>query len=173
MSAPATPIAFVVAVAENGVIGAAGALPWRIRSDLRRFRQITMGKPILMGRKTFDSIGRALDGRDNIVVTRRPDFAPPGVIVAHDLDAALAEAEGRAKGRGADEISVIGGGELFAALLSVASRIHLTQVGLAPEGDVYFPAIPESEWTEVSREALPFTEGDSARATYVVLERLT
>ncbi len=171
MSGPA--LSFVVAVAENGVIGAGGALPWRIRSDLRRFRQITMGKPLIMGRKTFESIGRPLDGRDNIVVTRRPDFTRDGVIVAHDLERALSIAAKNAQSRSAGETCVIGGGEIFEALLPRAAMLHVTHVAAAPEGDVFFPEIKKSEWRELTREVLPTGEGDSAPATYALYERLT
>src|SRR5687767_5068116 len=124
MSAPA--IVIVVAVAENGVIGAAGGLPWRVRADLRRFRAVTMGKPLVMGRKTFESIGRVLDGRDNIFVTRRTDFAPAGVIVAGSVEEALAIAADRAAARGVGEICVGGGGGVFAATLPLAQRLHVT-----------------------------------------------
>jgi len=165
------PIALVVAVAENRVIGKGGGLPWRVKADLRRFRAITMGKPLIMGRKTYESIGRPLDGRDNVVVTRRTGFSPGGVIVAHSLDEALGLAEERARARGVDEVCAIGGGEIFATALPLASRLHLTHIAAAPDGDVWFPEISESEWLEVRREALPASEGDSASAAYAVYER--
>lgn len=164
-------ISLVVAIGENGVIGAGGGLPWRIRADLRRFRAVTMGKPMIMGRKTFDSIGKALDGRDSIVVTRRSDFLPEGVIVAHDLDAALALAAERAAARGVDEIAVIGGGEVFAAVIGRADRVHLTHVEAAPDGDVFFPELDPEDWKEVSREPLPHSDGDTATASYAVYQR--
>jgi dihydrofolate reductase len=165
-------IAVVVAVAENGVIGAKGGLPWRIRADLKRFRAVTMGKPMIMGRKTFASIGKALDGRDSIVVTRQPDFSADDIIVAGNVEAALSIAKKRAAARGVDEIAVIGGGEIFAAALDRADRLHVTHVAAAPQGDVYFPEIRKSEWVEVSREALPRSEGDTAEATYAVYHRI-
>jgi dihydrofolate reductase len=164
-------ISLVVGVAENGVMGAEGGLPWRVRADLRRFRTVTMGKPLVMGRKTFESIGKPLDGRDNIVVTRRPDFSAEGILVAGDIDAALAIAERRAKARGADEICVIGGGEIFAAVLDRADRVHLTHVAAAPAGDVFFPRLDPAEWIEISREPLPHSDGDTAAATYTVYGR--
>jgi len=167
----AIPIVLVVAMAENGVIGRDGGLPWRVKADLKRFRAITMGKPMVMGRKTYESIGRALDGRDNIVVTRRPDFAPPGAYVYDSVEAALAAARERAEARGADEIAVIGGGEIFEATFPLASRLHVTHIAGEAEGNVFFPDIDPAEWVERSREPLPFSEGDSARAVHVSYER--
>ena len=165
------PISLVVAVAENGVIGASGGLPWRLKADLRRFREITMGKPIVMGRKTFESIGRALDGRDNVVVTRRKDLALPDVLVATTLEQALAIASERAGGRGADDICVIGGGEIYAATMPIADRLHVTHIAAAPEGDVFFPQVASAEWAEISREPLPASEGDTVAGVYAVYRR--
>lgn len=164
-------IAHVVAVAENGVIGVRGGLPWRISADLRRFRRVTMGKPMVMGRRTFQSIGRVLDGRDNIVLTRREDFAAPGAIVARSLDDALRDAEERARERRVDEICVIGGEALFRETLPLADRLYVTHVAAVPEGDVFFPPLAPTDWAEVSREALPQSEGDTAIGAYVVYER--
>jgi dihydrofolate reductase len=164
-------ISLVVAVAENGVIGVRGGLPWRIKADLKRFRGVTMGKPIVMGRKTFDSIGRVLDGRDNIVVTRRADTLPEGAFLARSVEAALKLAEACARRRGVDEICVIGGEALFRDTLPLADRLYLTHVAAAPEGDVFFPAISPADWVERSREMLPASDGDTAAATYVVYER--
>lgn len=166
----AMPIVMVVAVADNRVIGAAGGLPWRVRSDLRKFRSVTMGKPMVMGRKTFESIGRALDGRDSIVVSRQPGFAPEGAIVAKSLDEALAVAKECAAARGAQEVCVIGGGEVFAATLPSAARLHVTHVEARPEGDTFFPQLT-ADWVEVSREDLPRSEGDTAAAVYSVYEK--
>ena len=132
-------IALVVGIAENRVIGRGGDLPWRLPSDMKRFRRITMGKPLIMGRKTFASLPKALDGRDNIVVTRNAAFAAEGAIVARDLDEALRIARECAKARGADEIVVIGGAEIFRAALPLADRIYLTRVHALLEGDVFFP----------------------------------
>ena len=169
MTGPA--LVLVVAVAENGVIGRAGGLPWRIRADLRKFRLVTMGKPLIMGRKTFESIGRVLDGRDSIVVTRRKDFRHEGVLVARSLQEALALANERAAARGAAEICVIGGAELFAETLPMAERLCMTHVAAAPDGDVFFPRFSPADWTEVWREELPFSDGDTARAGYAVYHR--
>ncbi len=161
------PIALVVAVGANGVIGANGGLPWRIRSDLRKFRAITMGKPLVMGRKTFESIGRVLDGRDVIVVTRASDFAAPGVFSAASVDAALRLAAERAAILGADEICVVGGGEIYRAALPRADRLYVTHVAARPEGDTLFPDISPAEWVAVSREPLPPSAGDTATGEQV------
>jgi len=164
-------ISLIVAVAENGVIGGEGGMPWRVKADLRRFRALTMGKPLVMGRKNFESIGRVLDGRDNIVVTHRADYAPEGAIVAHSLDEGLAVAEKCAEARGVDEIFVVGGGEVYRQALPFVSRLYVTHIATKPEGDVVFAPIGPSDWVEVSREPLPSNEGDSAAAVHVVYER--
>ena len=145
------PIVLVVAVAENGVIGRDNQLPWRIKSDLKYFRAITMNKPVVMGRKTYVSIGRPLPGRTNIVVTRRDDFTAAGVLVAGGIDQALAAARGDALRRGTHEIAVIGGTEIFNQTLPVADRLALTQVHANPDGDTYFPAIDPAVWREIDR----------------------
>jgi dihydrofolate reductase len=165
------PIVVVVAIADNHVIGVEGGLPWRVRADLGKFRAVTMGKPIVMGRKTFESIGRVLDGRDVIVVTRQPDFAPAGVFVAKSLEAALELAEERAAARGAKEICVVGGGEIYAAAMPLADRLHVTHVAAHPEGDTRFPEILPANWTVVAREPLSQSEGDTATGVHVVYAR--
>lgn len=164
-------VALVVAVAENGVIGRDGRLPWRMPSDLKTFRRLTMGKPIVMGRKTFQSIGKALDGRDNIVVTRDASFEAPGVSAVTSLGEALVLARVLARTRGVDEVMVIGGGEIFAAALPQASRIYWTTIHARPAGDVSFARPPETEWREVRSAAIPTGEKDEHGATLVVLER--
>lgn len=166
-----TPIAFVVAVAENGVIGRAGGLPWRVRADLKRFRAVTMNKPLVMGRRTFESIGRPLDGRTNIVISRDPSFAAEGIVGADSIEAALALAEADARRRGATEICVIGGGQIFAALHDRADRLYLTRIHASPEGDTLFPLPPPGNWKEISRQDLPPAEGDTAAAEFIVYER--
>lgn len=165
------PIVIVAAVAKNGVIGVGGGLPWKIRADLKRFRAITMGKPVVMGRKTFESIGRVLDGRDVIVVTRQTDFNAPGILIADSLDTALKLAGERAAARGAGEVCIGGGGEIYRAALPLAERLYLTHVAIEPAGDTVFPAISPAEWTEISREPLPPTEGDTATAEHAVYAR--
>lgn len=166
-----TDIVIVVAVARNGIIGARGGLPWRLRSDLKRFRALTMGKPVVMGRKTFESIGRPLDGRTNIVISRQPGFRPDGVVIAGDFDQALRLARSAAAANGAAEICVIGGAAVFEAALPLASVLLVTHVDLEPEGDVRFPDIDPSRWAEAGREVLPMSEGDSAQATLVTYRR--
>lgn len=137
-------LSLIVAVAENGVIGRDNALPWHIPEDLRHFKQVTSGKTVIMGRKTFQSIGRPLPNRTNIVVTRDPGFAADGVLAAHSLDEALAKA-------GAGEAVVIGGSSLFAEALARADRFYLTEIRRAYEGDVHFPPWDRSDWREVAR----------------------
>jgi dihydrofolate reductase len=160
-------ISLVVAAAENGVIGHRGALPWRISEDLRRFKSLTKGKPIVMGRKTWDSLPRRpLAGRMNIVVTRNPEFRAEGALVAHSFEQALM------LGSTADstEIMVIGGEAIFAAALPLAQRIHLTEVAAAPEGDAFMPSIDRTSWGEIAREG-PH-DADGVGYTFVTLIRL-
>lgn len=164
-------ISLVVAVAENGVIGAQGTLPWKISADLKTFRRVTMGKPLIMGRKTFQSLKGPLDGRDNIVLTTDPCFEADGVSAVDSLADALTLARTFAATRGADEIMVIGGADVFRATLPVADRIYWTDIHAAVDGDVSFPTFDRSAWQEVSREALPRSEKDTVSATLRVLER--
>jgi dihydrofolate reductase len=164
-------ISIVVAIAENGVIGRGGRLPWRIPSDLKLFRATTLGKPVIMGRKTFESIGKPLDGRANVVVTRNPTFRHDGVEVAGSFKQALALARRSAQKTGAAEIAVIGGADVFAAALAVANRIYLTRVHGSPEGDVYFPELKEGEWKETERRPLSRAPGDDFSCTLLVLDR--
>lgn len=144
----------VAAVARNGIIGGANQLLWHVPADLKRFRALTMGKPMIMGRKTFASIGRPLPGRETIVVTRDRDFAVPGVHIVHEIAEALTLAEVRAQAMGTAEMILAGGGELYAALIQEAARLHMTEVDVAPEGDTLFPAIDPALWCETSREIL-------------------
>ena len=164
-------IALVVAVAENGVIGRDGQLPWRLPSDLKRFRKLTLGKPMIMGRKTYNSIGKPLDGRDTIVVTRRPDFHPPGVHRAASVEEALALGQELAARRGADEVTVVGGEEIFRLVLARADRIYLTKVHAAPAGDTRFDSPDPRIWRETAREPMPQGPNDQYPADFIVLER--
>jgi dihydrofolate reductase len=164
-------IAFVVAAGENAVIGRDGHLPWRLPSDLKRFRQLTLGKPVIMGRKTYQSIGKPLDGRDNIVLTRQPDFRPVGVHVVGDMEQALELGRRLARARGVEEIAVIGGAEVFRAALAVTDRIYLTRVKGAPEGTTRLDALDPKIWRETAREAMPQGPGDQYGADFIVLER--
>lgn len=165
-------ISIIVAVAENGVIGCNGDLPWRMPSDLKRFRSLTMGKPVVMGRRTFQSLPKPLDGRDNIVITRDPSFASTGVEVAASLAAALDMARGHAERRGADEVMVIGGGEVYAAALPLAGRIYLTRIHASPTGDTTFPELDRAVWKLTSEEPIPRGGKDETSATLQVYERL-
>lgn len=164
-------IVLVAAVAKNGVIGRDGALPWRLKSDLQHFRALTSGKPVLMGRKTFSSLGRPLPGRTNIVVTRDRSFGAAGVVAAPDLPTGLAIAEADALRRGVEDIMVIGGGEIFAACLQGADRLEITQVDLAPDGDATFPAIDPTTWRETARVPHPAGPSDDADFTVVTYRR--
>ena len=152
-------------MADSGVIGRDNTLPWHLPEDLKRFKRLTMGKPIVMGRKTFESIGKPLPGRENIVVTRDTNYQRDGVTVVHDPDGAL-----RAAG-GAPEIMVIGGAELFRALLPRAGRIHLTRVHGNIAGDVIWPALDERDWQVVEREHRAADERHAYAMTFEVWEK--
>ena len=164
-------ISFVVAVAENGVIGSNGKLPWRLPADLKRFRKLTLGKPVVMGRKTYESIGKPLDWRDNIVVTRQADFRPAGVHLAGSVEQALALGQELAAGRGVDEVMVIGGAEIYRASFAAATRIYLTLVHAQPAGDARFETPDPLQWKQVSREPLAQGAGDQFSANFIVLDR--
>jgi dihydrofolate reductase len=165
------PLAIVVAVAENGVIGRDNKLIWRLKSDLRRFRDLTWGKPMIMGRKTFESIGKPLPGRKSIVLTRDESFSAQGVVVARSWDDAVRRAEALANETGADEIAVIGGAEIYKLALPHARRLHLTLVHAAPEGDTVFPSYDPSAFREVRRQDRPKGPDDEHPFTFVDLER--
>ena len=164
-------IVLIIAVADNGVIGADNAIPWRLKTDLQRFKALTIGKPILMGRKTYLSIGKPLPGRTSIVVSRDRGFAPSGVVVARDLPSALAAARSDAIKRGAGEIAVIGGTDIFAQTMPLADRLEITHVHARPAGDVYFPPIDRSQWREVARSEHPAGPRDEASFSYVTYAR--
>jgi dihydrofolate reductase len=148
-------IVLVVAVARNGVIGAKGTMPWHLPADLKHFKAKTLGKPMIMGRKTFDSIGRPLPGRDTIVVTRQADYGAEGIHVAASLEDALPLAADLAKARGTDEITIVGGGQIYAQAMGLATRIEYTEIDLEPEGDAHFPPLDPAVWSEQSREDHP------------------
>jgi dihydrofolate reductase len=164
-------IVLLVAAAENGIIGRAGQLPWRLSSDLKRFRQLTLGKPVIMGRKTYASIGKPLDGRDNIVVTRQPHFHPPGVYVASSVEDALALGQRLAAEHGVGEVMVIGGEEIFHRALDHAQRIHLTRVHATPAGDARFDTPGPPAWRETQRAAMAQGPNDQFPADFIVLDR--
>ena len=165
-------IVFVVAVAENGVIGAGGAIPWRLKSDMQRLKAMTMGKPIVMGRKTFESIPRRpLPGRTNIVVTRDAAYRAAGAVVTASVADAMAIASGDALRRFATEIAIIGGAEIYAQWMACADRLEITEVHARPDGDTHFAAIAASEWEEVARARNPAGPDDSADFSYVTFRR--
>ncbi|PLX33903.1 MAG: dihydrofolate reductase [Hyphomicrobiales bacterium] len=164
-------ISLIVAAAENGIIGAEGGMPWRLSGDLRMFRRVTMGKPVIMGRRTFQSLPKALDGRDNIVITRQADFAAGGAVPAGSPDEALAMATRFAASRDADEICVIGGAQIYREFLPRAQRIYLTRVHAYPEGDTRFPELDMTAWREVSSEFHQAGDKDSADYSFIVLDR--
>jgi dihydrofolate reductase len=161
----------IVAVARNGVIGRDGQLPWRMPSDLKTFRRLTMGKPIVMGRKTFQSIGRPLDGRYNIVVTRDPHFKTDGVSVFNSITDALVLARALARTNGSDEVMIIGGADIFTATLPQVQRVYWTEIAGDPEGDVVFPALDPAEWREVSAEPIPRGPKDEFDAVLKMYDR--
>lgn len=165
------PLVHVVAVGRNGVIGGDGQLPWKLPSDLKRFKAVTMGKPMLMGRKTYAAIGRPLPGRETIVLTRDPVFTAAGIHVARTLDEGLQMASECARRMDANEIIVAGGGELYRQTLPMAARLDVTEVDLSPAGDAHYPQIDDAVWREVSRTAHPKGEKDDASFTVVVYER--
>jgi dihydrofolate reductase len=165
-------LVLVAAVAENGVIGRDGGLPWRLSSDLRRFRTLTLGHPVVMGRKTHDAIGKPLPGRTNIVITRDPAFAARGVVSASNLEAALAVARGDALRRGVRHIMIIGGGELYDQTLGCACRLEITRVHARPAGDSVFPAIDAAQWRETGRCEYPAGPDDDAPFTTLAYERI-
>lgn len=152
MTSAHLPLALIAALADNRVIGIDNRLPWHLPADLKHFKAVTLGKPIIMGRKTWDSLGRPLPGRLNLVVSRQPDLVLEGAEVLPSLDAAIARADQWARAQGVDELMLIGGAELYAQGLPLAQRLYLTRVHLSPEGDAWFPVFAESDWQLVSSE---------------------
>lgn len=163
-------VTFVVARAENGVIGKDGQLPWRISADLKFFKSVTVGKPVVMGRKTYESIGKPLPRRTNIVVTRQRDWRAEGVIVVTDVPTALALAYEDARRTGVDEVAVIGGAEIYRQTMKDVGRIYLTEVHRAYEGDATFD-FDKSGWREVSRQRYPAEASGGPEFSFVKLER--
>ena len=158
-------ISLIVAVSTNNVIGADGDLPWRLSDDLKRFKVVTMGKPIVMGRKTYESIGRPLPGRQNIVITRRNNFTADGCDVVQSTEEAVEVAGG------ADEVMVIGGSQIYAAFLPLAERIYLTRVHTEVDGDTFFPPIDEAEWRESAGESYEADDSNDCACTVTTLTR--
>jgi dihydrofolate reductase len=169
--APPISLVLVAAIAENGVIGRDNQLPWRLKSDMRHFRRLTMGHPVVMGRTTFQSLFKPLQGRTMIVVTRDRSFAGTGAVVAASVEAALAAARGDALRRGSDAIFVAGGAEIYRQVMAFADRLVITLVHDRPEGDALFPAIDQTVWHEVERAEPAPAPGDSARFSFLSYER--
>lgn len=163
-------LCLIAAVADNGVIGADGGMPWRLSTDMRRFRAMTMGKPVIMGRKTYASLGRPLDGRTNIVITRGSLPAALVVPVPSVADG-LATANEEARRLGVDEVMVIGGGTIYAATISLADRLYITHVRANPVGDTSFPGIQSTDFEVVSSEETVSGPRDSHATTFVVYQR--
>jgi len=164
-------ILIVAAIAENGVIGRGNALPWRLKSDMLRFRALTTGKPVVMGRKTYASIGKPLKGRTTIVVSRDRAFAAPGVVVAPSLEAALMAARGDALRRGVDTIVVAGGADIYAQAMPLATQLAITYVRKRVAGDADFPAIDPNVWHETARSDHEPGAEDEAAFAFVTYER--
>ena len=164
-------LSMIVAMAENRVIGLDGGMPWHLPGDLRHFKEVTMGHPVIMGRKTYEAIGAALPGRANIVVTRNADFKAPDADVVHDLDAALEKAGAMAEIEGRDEVFIIGGAEIYAQAMPEARRIYLTEVHAEPPGDAFFPALAEGEWRETARDGRDAEGPDRPAYSFVILEK--
>jgi len=162
-------VSLIVALDEAGGIGRAGNLPWRLSTDLQRFKTLTMGHHLVMGRKTFETVGRPLPGRTTIVVTRRQDYAPPACLIAHSLDSALA----LARAGGESEVFVCGGGQIYALALPLADRIYLTRVHARLPADTFFPPLNLAEWQITQRIETPAGDKDDYPATFTLLERLT
>jgi dihydrofolate reductase len=163
-------VVLVAAIGDNFVIGREGQLPWRLKSDLQHFRKLTLNRPVILGRKTHESIGKVLPGRTNIVLTRDLTWVAPGAVLATSLDAALSFARSDAAKRGVDEIMVIGGSDIFSATMPMADRLEITHVHASPEGDTVFPLIDPEVWQEQSRQdhfAGPDDDFSFAVATYI------
>ena len=166
-------ISLIAAVGQNRVIGVQGDLPWHLSGDLKFFKRTTMGKPVVMGRKTYDSIGKPLPGRPNIVITRNPDFKPEGVDCVKSLEEGLAVANKYARDLGVKGIVVIGGAQIYSAAIAQAKRLYITEVALSPEGDAFFPEYNDDSWTEIAREEVVSDIKDSPNFAFVTLEQKT
>lgn len=164
--------ALIVAAAENGIIGKDNDMPWKISSDLKYFKKVTMDKPVIMGRKTFESIGKPLPGRVNIVITRDTSFTYEGVITAHSVEMAIDVAKSMAEVKGLKEIMVIGGAEIYTLFLPFADRLYLTRIHAEIDGDTSFPELNPDEWLEYSREDHVAGEKDSHDHSFLVLDRI-
>lgn len=158
-------LSIIVAVSENGVIGHDGGMPWRLSSDLKRFKQLTLGHTIVMGRKTWDSIGRLLPGRTTVILTRQPDFEVPGAIIVGSLQDAIGATDD-------PEPFVVGGAEIYRLALPFSSKLYLTRVAAEIEGDTFFPEFDTQQWSLISEEAVPQGEKDSHRTLFQTYARV-
>jgi len=165
-------ISLIAAVARNNVIGADQSIPWRIPSDFAWFKKTTMGKPMVMGRKQFETFSKPLPGRPHIVVTRQHDYQPDGVLVRNSLQEALAAARRLAEASELNEIMVIGGGDIYAQAMPLADRLYISHVDLEPDGDVHFPPIDLADWRVVDEPDMPRSERDPATYAIKVYERI-
>lgn len=165
-------LALVAAVARNGVIGRDNDLPWRLKSDLARFKEVTLGKPVLMGRNTWESLPkRPLPGRANFVISRRFDWRPEGARLFSDFPTALAAARTQARATGGQEVCVIGGAGLYRDAMPLADRLYLTDIAAEPDGDVLFPAFDRTRWRETNRAVLAPSDGDTVTGAAAIWER--
>ncbi len=164
-------VCLIAAVAENGVIGHEGALPWHLSTDLQRFKILTFGKPIIMGRKTWDSLGHPLPGRTNIVISRNHAFTAEGTVIVHSLSQACSVAKRVASQNSTDAVFIIGGGEIFQQGLPIADKIFLTEVLASIKGDSFFPVFDKEKWTIVQTQYIPEGDKDSHPSRFVVYER--
>jgi dihydrofolate reductase len=160
-------ISLIAAVGANWVIGKGGELPWRLPADLKRFKSTTLGKPVIMGRKTYESIGHPLSDRLNIVITSSRSYQAPGCIVVHSINQALSAAQGN------DEIMIVGGAAIYRHFIGLADRIYLTEIDKSFDGDVYFPELNSKEWQELSRESISKDKDRPYQYHFVIYERLT
>ncbi len=165
-------LAMIAARARNGVIGREGGLPWRLSSDLKAFKRITMNKPLLMGRKTWQSLPGVLPGRPHLVLTRDANFASDGAEVRHSLDSLIERGQDLARERGVDEVMIIGGGELYRLALPQVQRIYLTEVNVELDGDAHFPELDDADWREIDREHHDAGPKDDFAFTVRTLERI-
>lgn len=166
-------VAMIVAQAQNRVIGRDNKLPWYLPGDLKYFKQATLGKPIVMGRKTFDSIGKPLPGRLNIVITRDQSYQPDGVKVVHSLQEAIELAESQALIDGAEELMIIGGEQIYAQALPLAERLYITQVHADVEGDAHFPVFEPDDWQELGREDFSAEGPNPYDYSFIVYQRIS
>jgi dihydrofolate reductase len=162
-------VSLIVAMADNRVIGRNNELPWHLPEDLKYFKRVTMGKPVVMGRKTFESIGKPLPGRDNIVITRNSTYQAEGIYVVHTIEEAIALCEQLSQENGNDELMVIGGAEIYTQSLPHANRLYLTRVHADVDGDAWFPEFDENEWQEISAERHSASEQNPYDYSFTVL----